>query len=381
MSRIYLLTICLCVILLSIFLSCDNSTGPGNSHIFPDPVDSVATDIMLTVYSNGWGTLLDTIIMATEGTIVIDIEEQNPYFDPPQYYIYAVTDGFYTEIYKCQKGDTISVDLDAVPQVSNSLTGVIFAVQPFFADCYFADQPIAVSVPGGTSITTKTDAQGRYGVADLSVGDYIIHFAYQGVPYSFVVSNTSGTDYREISFIEPNVAYAPDIYLYPEITSQIQVVVDFPEGGKIIESEPPYNSGWDVSVTPEGIIDGQYDYLFYEAEMTNKLNHQYGWLLNGENLENEFRTLLARLGFVGREIDDFVEYWIPKIGETKWLAVYPQDVESMIRLDISPQPDNILRALFLFRPLEIEISIPRPPYSQPEIIRDKFTVVEWGAII
>lgn len=378
--KYYSFIVSLLILFVSIILSCDNSTGPKDTHKFPSAIDSVATNITLYVYSDGWGNILDTIEMNTEDTIRIDIYEENPYTNPAHYFIYALADGFYTEIYSCTKGDTIRVDLDAVPEVPNSVTGVIFEQQTYFSDCYFADKDIAISLPGGNSITGTTDSLGRYGFSDLSSNSYILHFSHFGLPKSFTIANTTVTDYEDLYFYSDMQVEAPNIYLYPETTIDISVNVGFPNGGEITKSEPPYNNGWFVNVTPDGIIDNQYNYLFYETSQSTSLNHKTGWLLDGGNLENELRHLLMNLGFVGREIDDFVLYWLPRFGETPYLAVYPQDVESKISINIEPVPDQLLRMIFLFRPLNIEIQLEELPLPDA-IQRNGFTVIEWGGIL
>ncbi len=376
----YLLLILLLILFLSIVMSCSNSTGPEENHSFPAAIDSVATDITLYVYSDGWGNILDTIEMATEDTIRIDIYEENPYGDPAQYYIYAEADGFYTELYRCEKNDTIRVDLDAVPQVANSVTGVIFEQQIYFADCYFAEKDIALTLLGGTSISGTTDSLGRFGFSSLSGDSYLLHSAAFRSPASFDITNTIVTDYEDLYFYSDMQVDAPNIYLYPETTIDISVDISFPNGGEIIKSEPVYNNGWDVNVTPDGIIDGLYEYLFYETRQSVSLNHQSGWLLDGNDLENEIRYLLLNLGFVGREIDDFVDYWMPRFGTTPYLAVYPQDVESLITLTIDPVPDNLLRMIFFFKPLTAQIQLEELPLPDA-IQRNGFTAVEWGGIL
>ena len=63
-----------------------------------EPVEDVAVDITLTVYSDGCGTLLETIHLDSEGPVTINVPEADPYSDPPAYYIYAHADGFYTNV-------------------------------------------------------------------------------------------------------------------------------------------------------------------------------------------------------------------------------------------------------------------------------------------
>jgi len=366
-------------IIAAMIISCSDSTGPNDAHQFPGPVDRVATDIQLFVYSDGWGTILDTIDVAEEGSVTIDIEEENPYYDPPQYYIYAKADDFYTELYYCSKGEAIDVDLDSVPDVENSITGVIFAQQTYFADCYFPEQAVALSVPGGESFSSSTDAQGRFGFSALEEITYILHLQEYGMPHTFELSNSSETNYYDLAFLEYAQVEAPNLYLYPENTMAVSVELDIAGDGYITESQPPYGDGWNVMATPEGIINDIYDYLFYEVKIPVPVNHDTGWLLDGTDLESELSGVLNKYGFDGREMDDFMEYWLPRLESAPWFALYPQNADSMVILDISPPPDNILRAIFLIRPLPKPVSIPLPP-DPPAFTRTGFTAVEWGMI-
>lgn len=344
--------------------------------------DRVATDITLKVYSNGLGILLETIGLTVEGPITIDIDEADPYHD--DYYIYAFAHGFYTELYDCHKGETINIDLDPVESEPNSMTGVIFGLQIFFADCYYAEDTVDVTGPSGSFIIT-TDEQGRYGLWNLPTGVYTLSRTFYDMSgsiqlFAFELTNTAQTEYQDLSYPEPYQVDAPNIYLYPETEMDVSVELSFPSGGNVIESEPPYGEGWHVYVSPAGIIDGVHEYLFYEATLNSPVGFDAAWLLDGSDLEREFRVLLGRLGFVGREIDDFVGYWVPILDDSPWYAVYPQDANSMITLDIFPVPDNILRALFFIRPLDKPLSIAEPPYPE-SFVRDGFTVAEWGVIV
>jgi len=390
-TKIYFACLVLLVIGSIMMLSCDNSTGPAETHEFPDAIDSVATDIDLYVYAYyGYEFMqsptkiqapilekipLDTVAIATEGPITLSI----PNYD--YYQVYAEADGFYTELYYCQKDVEFTVDLDAVPDVPNSITGVIFEENDFYSDAYYADSTIALTAAGGKSIFGKTDSQGRFGFSNLTDDNYILHFIKWDLAHYFELYNSQYTDYHDFYFYgSNNIIEAPNIYLYPETTSDISVRLDFPSGGNIVNSVPPYNNGWDVTVTPEGLIDGTYDYLFYEISTGSHLNLEDGWLLDGTNLPNEFRFLLANLGYYDNEINDFLEYWLPRLNDSPYYAVYPQTPEELIDVSIEPQPDQFLRSIFVIAPLPKAITLNEP--SLPDAInRDGFTAVEWGAIL
>ncbi len=189
----------------------ENGNGSGASQaVTVQPEPGVAQNITLRVYSDGWGTLLETKTVTTEGSVTIDVQETDPYSDPPAYYVYATADGFYTELYTCTKGGSIAVDLDAVPQVSGAITGALFARQSFFAHSYVANQTIQVTGPDNYNATLSTDSQGRYGLQQLPLGTYTFSFEYvqfagdAGETITIQVNNDSeGVDYQDLSFAEP----------------------------------------------------------------------------------------------------------------------------------------------------------------------------------
>jgi len=362
-------------------VSGQNQCPQGDLEYTPlSPEAGVAERITLEVYSDGWGNLLETTVLRTEGSFLCDVPEENPYSDPPQYYVYAYAEGYYTEIYYCTKGERIEVDLDAVGDHPQALTGTFFAAQSFFADHPLADTVIDVYDESGRSTTVTTDKQGRFGMGDLPTGRYTFSFEYQGEPFKFVLTNTEGTDYVDTVFYEPMQAAKPVIYLYPESTMAVDVKLDFPEGGSVTESIPTYGDGWHVTVDPDGLIDGAYPYLFYEASLPPIFQTDQGWLLDGEDLDGALRNLLLDLGFVGREVDDFVDYWFPRLDGWPWYAVYPQDAEALVTLSVSPAPDHLLRASLLFRGLMDPIDIDTPSEPAP-FSRDGFTVTEWGVLL
>ncbi len=154
--------------------------------------------------------------------------------------------GFAVELYSCLKGQSIDVDLDAVPQEPNAMTGVMFAQQSYFADCYFSNESVNLVGPGGDSWVIETDAQGRYGIKDMPPGPYTIAFDYQSMPFVLELSNGADTDYEDLGFYEPMQAAAPNLYLYPEEETQMTVTLSFPLGGSVIESKLLYGDGWGV---------------------------------------------------------------------------------------------------------------------------------------
>ena len=203
--------------------------------------------------------------------------------------------------------------------------------------------------------------------------------------------------------------YKPNIYLYPATETDVNVWLAFVGGGRLTASEPEYLEGWDVTVTPEGKITayepvyfldpetgehwpvpargepaGSYDFLFYEGEVAGPGQLDYGWVVPREDVEEFFRETLAAYSFAGREIEDFLEFWVPRLSDYPLFAVYPQtaaEYEKLVSMSVFPAPDSILRVVFTIRGLweNAELTLTEPAIAPFE--RRGFTVVEWGVIL
>jgi hypothetical protein len=175
----------------------------------------------------------------------------------------------------------------------------------------------------------------------------------------------------------------PNIYLYPEEKTRMDVSLSFPHGGQVVKSIPSYPEEWqDIRVTPAGTIDKKYAYLFYEAMLPDHWQYSEGWVLRREHLPLFFTANMTQYGFNRQEIDDFLEYWMPQLKDAPYYAVYPQRnamVNPIAKLHIRPRPDSILRLFYIieavrgdFELMEVEI---------PAFTRRGFTVTEWGVIL
>lgn len=381
--RTYFCLLLTSLVLIGLFtiLSCSPSAPYIDDHEFPIAQEGIATNIKLAINDLHGSQSRGIITLPAEGEVLILITDYDVTPDHALE-IYATAAGYYTELYFCENNTSITIDLDKVPPGTDAMTGVLISLQSWGYNYHAAHQTMVFThTESDFTYTTTTDNQGRWGIQNAPLGLYNVSLPNIG-HYSGVVlppTNTHGVNYQDLSFIEDIQVDAPNIYLYPETQTDISVTLGFPSGGGVILSDPPYNSGWNVDVTPEGIIDGEYNYLFYEAKVQMPLQQMYGWSLDGSNLEFELRQLLQTLNFQGREIDDFVDFWLPKISGSPWYAIYPQDAEQMSTLTISPPPESIMRALFTIRPMNHQVNLITPP-ENTQFQRDGFTVVEWGVI-
>lgn len=192
-------------------------------------------------------------------------------------------------------------------------------------------------------------------------------------------------DYR-ISFLieEGVVAYKPNIYLYPKKTTLMTVSLDFPKGGKVIESIPNFPDQWEmIKVEPNAKINKEYDYLFYEASLPNKWQYKEGWSVQSQDLEEFFKTNLADYGFAPNEIKDFVDYWTPRLIEHSYYNIYPQytdKINEVVELNISKKPKSVLRMFYVIEPVMSPKKTNISPPEIPVFVRKGFTVAEWGVV-
>jgi hypothetical protein len=181
------------------------------------------------------------------------------------------------------------------------------------------------------------------------------------------------------------VVYKPNIYIYPSERSQLSVNIRFPQGGKIISSIPFYGNGWIIDVDTTGLINNKYNYLFYESEQPDVWQLNVGWIIKRSELDKFFTDNMLRHGFSDSEIKDFTDYWIPRLIDSEYYEIYPQEsdiIESVIKLDISKTPDNILKLFYVIRGSYNNSNRKIPvPSENFQFKRDRFYVTEWGVIL
>jgi len=179
------------------------------------------------------------------------------------------------------------------------------------------------------------------------------------------------------------VARKPNIYLYPPNKVEMEVFLSFPKGGHITESIPKYTDGWLIDVEPSGRINDNYDYLYYECEITDIFQKSEGWLIKGVDVERFFNANLESYGFNENEKSDFLEYWVPRIENEKDYYVYPQlnsIINQVIELKLSIVPEESFRLFYLIEAAAGEkVKLMEPKIKK--IRRNGFTLVEWGVIV
>jgi len=265
----------------------------------------------------------------------------------------------------------------------------------------------AVVALDGTDYEATTDSAGRYAIPGIEPGSYTVTGAASDYDFDVIYDvavcggETVTLDLAAHSrdYLEP--VRKPNLYLYPPQTTEVSVRLEFGESCALTYSDPHYGDGWNVTVEPDGSlsdsrgylvgeVDGEevifdaprYGYLFYEADVPVEWQHEWGWLVESADLHGFFEGNLRAYGFNEREIEDFLDYWIPRLN-AGYYAVFPQlaaDIEPLIGLDVDPEPASVLRLYYHL----VADPLFGGELAPPEIVpfeRTGFAVVEWGVIL
>lgn len=172
----------------------------------------------------------------------------------------------------------------------------------------------------------------------------------------------------------------PAICLYPEDATKVHVKLHYT--GTLTCTYPEYKDGWTVWATPEGILTDEngreYNYLFWEGASQGDWDMSRGFVVAGADTADFLERTLARLGLSDREAGDFITYWLPRMQDNPYnLVTFQTDAYTeKAQLEITPEPDSILRVFMVFQPLEEPISIEEP--ELPGFERKGFAAIEWG---
>ena len=182
-------------------------------------------------------------------------------------------------------------------------------------------------------------------------------------------------------FSQIQIVKKPALYLYPVRTAKIEVRLT--PDGKVIRSIPDYNDRWRVTARRDGMIDGRFRYLFYEAALDKKIElPRRGWSVRRDDLDRWFDRHLREMGLNRAEAGDLKEYWLENLPESRFYTIRliePSVVNQRLGLKIDPKPDRLLRVLLCFTPSEKPVKIEAPKLAK--FHRHGFTVVEWGGIL
>ncbi len=181
----------------------------------------------------------------------------------------------------------------------------------------------------------------------------------------------------------------PVVYLYPTKDTNIDVSVE--TVGNIVISDPFYPiGGWkNVMAHPNGFLEYEgksYRELFYETDVKEINPPKEGLVIKKEDLDFELSEIITRLGLIGEEKKEFLEYWLPRLHELKspyilFSIMDSEEKERTDKLNILPKPDTLIEFIAYFKVLDGPVSV--SPLTLPAIPPQRvgFTAVEWGGVI
>ena len=184
-------------------------------------------------------------------------------------------------------------------------------------------------------------------------------------------------------WINEDISKKPIIYLYPEEEQLVEVKLLKEQN--ITVSYPKYNNNWQVIAKPNGdlkdIKTNRNLYgLYYEAKNNeSKINLEEGFCIKRENIVSFLEEKLSILGLNEREANEFIIYWLPRLEKNEYNYIRfasISKINKIMPLEVSPQPDTIIRVLMEFKGLNKEIKVKEQELSK--VNRNGFVLVEWG---
>jgi hypothetical protein len=176
----------------------------------------------------------------------------------------------------------------------------------------------------------------------------------------------------------------PVIYLYPEKTTDASVRITLTDGS-FTQCIPAGdgNGVWNVTAEPDGTLTDKasgktYDYIFWESTDSADYDWSEGYVVKGSESEAFLLRILPKMGLKKSEYTEFIDYWLPRLQKNEYNLITFQTARYTEKavLDVSPEPDSVLRVFMAFRKVDGPMSVAEPKIVPFE--RKGFTVVEWG---
>ena len=111
-----------------------------------------------------------------------------------------------------------------------------------------------------------------------------------------------------------------------------------------------------------------------------------GFVVEKENVKPFLTEFTSKLGLVGREQREFIEYWEPRLTkEVKtpyiFISIYDKEEKEIVdHVVITPEPTTRIEFLAYFKPIAKPYAV--EPLDYPVVPERKgFVEVEWGGAI
>lgn len=207
----------------------------------------------------------------------------------------------------------------------------------------------------------------------------------------------------------------PVVYLYPDPEQPTSVSVKFQVPVQFTTDIPKYADFWQVMAYPNGSLvnlkpeltncsqidsskkgseyaqeacqKNTYPYLYWAGNINSKdyptINK--GWVVDRNNLGTFLQTKLTEVGLNNKERNDFMSYWLPDMiaKNTQYYRIsflQTNDLNSLFPMTVSPSPDTTFRIFLDYSALTEKPQNLPLPQTLNKLIRNGFTLVEWGGL-
>ena len=246
-------------------------------------------------------------------------------------------------------------------------------ITKIYSNCFFA----RTVIPMPYEIKLNGILSEEWCVGDQVTADYsIIYYDDKNNRVEVDFTSVEASDWRP----DPNAAYKPVIYLYPEQKTEVSVNLDV--NGRLTCTYPAYKKGWEVTATPDGTltdVNGQtYNYLYWEGEIYAQYDLSKGFCIKGEDTAEFLEDALEKLGLTRREANEFIVYWLPMMEQNPYniISFQTDSYTDNAKLMVNPAPDTLIRVFMAWQSANQYTELDKQELTAPE--RTGFTVVEWG---
>lgn len=238
-----------------------------------------------------------------------------------------------------------------------------------------------------------TDIEGKFKFINVKSGTYDLEVNAVGYQPN-LIKDVKVIDAVEIDFemleseIPQVISLKPVIYIYPEVETDVSVELNY--NGRLTHTYPKYPKypeiGWKVKAQKDGTLfdeKGQEYYaLFWEGKPTTPIYPVTGFVISGNETAIFLEEKLEQLGLNRREANEFIMYWLPLMENNPFNLIHfsTEDYEDLAELNISPEPETVIRIMMITKPLQTEIVFPAQTDLKTVKERKGFTVVEWGGM-
>ena len=246
-------------------------------------------------------------------------------------------------------------------------------ITKIYSNCFFA----RTVIPMPYEIKLNGILSEEWCVGDQVTADYSnIYYDDKNNRVEVDFTSVEASDWRP----DPNAAYKPVIYLYPEQKTEVSVNLDV--NGRLTCTYPAYKKGWEVTATPDGTltdVNGQtYNYLYWEGEIYAQYDLSKGFCIKGEDTAEFLEDALEKLGLTRREANEFIVYWLPMMEQNPYniISFQTDSYTDNAKLMVNPAPDTLIRVFMAWQSANQYTELDKQELTAPE--RTGFTVVEWG---